>query len=85
MYTREEIQETISVHSYSNNQTHKSGPVVLQWRGKSYRITNIGTHHRIREGRVLFHIFSVTDGSTYFKLRFDTETLNWKLLEIATE
>ena len=57
-------------------------PWVVYWRGRRYTITKIGLHHIVREGRVLFHIFSVTDGTTFFRLRFDTETLGWKLLEV---
>lgn len=85
MYILETLQEPVSVHSFSNATTKRSGPVTLIWNGKTYRITNIGLHHTVREGRVLYHIFSVTDGSTYFKLKYDTETLRWKLLEVATE
>jgi hypothetical protein len=85
MYSREEIHESISVHSFFNHKTRTSGPVVLYWRGHSYRIVKIGVHHTIWEGRVLIHIFSVTDGSTYFKLKYDTETLAWKLEEVGTE
>ena len=85
MYTREEINEYVSVQSFSNHKTHKSGPVVIYWGNKAYKVTHIGVHHTIREGRVLCHIFSVTDGSMYFKLKYDTETLRWKLEEIATE
>lgn len=57
---------------------------IVHWRGRQYQITKVGLHHATREGRVLFHIFSVTDGTTFFKLKFDTETLGWKLLEIDT-
>lgn len=85
MYSREPIQEAVSVRLFTNHLTHKAGPSVLYWRGKTYRITNIGIHHLVREGRALMHIFSVTDGTTYFKLKFDTESLSWQLVEIGTE
>jgi len=85
MYNREEIQEFISVHSFYNHKTKKAGPVVLYWRDKSFKVLKIGEHHRVREGRVLIHIYSVFDGSTYFKLQLDSETQAWKLLEIGTE
>ncbi len=57
-------------------------PTSLFWRGRRYTMTQVGLHHFFREGRVLIHVFSVTDGTTSFKLQFDSETLGWKLLEV---
>lgn len=54
----------------------------MLWRERQYIITKIGLHHTTREGRTLLHIFSVTDGTTAFKLELNTETLGWKLLEV---
>ncbi len=79
----EEINESISVALWSNHTTNKILPYSLYWQGRRYHITKVGFHHTVHEGRVLTHIFSVTDGTTFFKLRFDTETLLWKLLEVA--
>jgi hypothetical protein len=75
------INESVSVDLLSNHLKKMAYPWVVNWRGRQYRINKIGLHYTEREGRVLYHIFSVTDGTTFFKLRFDTETLNWKLLE----
>ncbi len=78
----EDINESVSVALWSNHTTNKILPYSLYWCGKRYHITTVGFHHTLRAGQVLFHIFSVTDGTTFFKLRFDTETLGWKLLEV---
>ena len=80
----EAINETVSVMLLTNHLQKTVSPSVLSWRGRRYRITNVGLHHTVREGRVLFHYFSVTDGATFFRLRFDTETLGWRLLEVET-
>ncbi|MCX6793981.1 MAG: hypothetical protein NTY06_02645 [Candidatus Gottesmanbacteria bacterium] len=77
------INESVSVALWSNHTTNKIVPYGLYWHGKRYLITTIGFHHTERSGRALFHIFSVTDGTTFFKLRLDTETLGWKLLEVT--
>lgn len=71
----EEIYEQVSVNLLN------STPKVLFWRGRDY-VLQMGFHHTTREGRTLCHVFSVTDGNTFFKLKLDTETLNWKLLEV---
>jgi hypothetical protein len=77
----EVINESVSVDLLSNCLKGKSYPWVVHWRGRRYTITKIGLHYTTRIGSVLMHIFSVTDGTTFFKLKFDTETLGWKLLE----
>ncbi len=78
----ETIDESVSVDLLSNHQRGRAYPWVIHWRGNRYMMTKIGLHHTLREGRILFHLFSVTDGNTYFKLQFNTETLSWRLLEI---
>ncbi len=69
------INEQVSVN-------FMKAPTSLLWRGRRYVITKVGLHHITREGRTLLHIFSVTDGTTSFKLELNSETLSWKLLEI---
>jgi hypothetical protein len=78
----ESIDESVSVALLSNTHTHTVLPYSIQWRGRSYKIQNVGLHHTVREGRVLLHMFSVTDGNTSFRLQFNTETLGWRLLEV---
>lgn len=80
----ESIDEQVSVNLLSNHIKGIASPSSLYWHGRRYTLSQIGFHHTVREGRVLFHIFSMTDGTTFFKLKFDTETLVWKLLEIET-
>jgi hypothetical protein len=58
----------------------------LKWvkrRGRIYKIDTVGYHHTVREGKTLFHIFSVTSNTLFMKLIFNTESLSWKLEEIS--
>lgn len=80
----EAINESVSVNLLFNHIKRSVMPTSLFWRGRRYAITQMGLHHFFREGRVLIHIFSVTDGTTCFRIRLDTETLGWKLLEIES-
>jgi hypothetical protein len=73
----ETINESVSVNLLNKQ------PSSISWRGRRYIISKIGLHYTEHEGRVLTHLFSVTDGTTYFKLTFNTETLLWTLLEVA--
>lgn len=81
----EPINESVSVTLWSNHKTHTTLPYGVYWHGRRYRITTIGMHHTVWEGRRLFHIFSVSDGTTFFKLVLDTETLGWKLVEVESQ
>lgn len=76
------IDESVSVDLLSNHTSGAVYPWVIHWRQNRYIISKVGLHHTTREGRTLYHIFSVSDGNTYFKLRFDTDTLGWRLLEV---
>jgi len=79
----ETINESVSVDLLSNHMTQMAMPWMMKWHGRKYTMTKVGLHYTTREGRTLMHYFSVTDGTSYFKLMFDTETLGWKLLEVA--
>ena len=80
----EHIDERVSVSLLSNHLKGTVGPAVVYWRGRRYTITKVGLRHTLHDGRALCHVFSVTDGDTFFKLQFNTESLHWKLLEIAS-
>lgn len=60
-----------------------SQPKWIKWKNKVYKIEKVGLHHSFREGRVLYHAFSVATKTLFFRLVLDTETLNWRLEEIS--
>ncbi len=78
------IDERVSVNLLSNHMKGTVCPTSFFWHGRRYSITKLGLHHTVHDGRTLVHIFSVTDGISFFKLSLDTETLGWKLLEVDT-
>lgn len=80
----ETIDEAVSVDLLSNHLKRTSYPWAVHWRGKRFHITQVGLHHLVREGSVLHHVFSVSDGNTFLKLQLNTETLAWRLLEVDT-
>ncbi len=79
------VNETVSVALASDQGKKQVFPYALYWRGRHYRLNKVGLHHTLREGRVLLHVFSVSDGNTFFRLVLNTETLTWKLLEVDDE
>jgi hypothetical protein len=56
-------------------------PKYVIWKGRSHTINQIGLHHSFRLGKTLYHIFSVTAGTLFMRLKFDTESLSWILEE----
>ncbi|KKS95454.1 MAG: seg [Microgenomates group bacterium GW2011_GWC1_43_13] len=57
-------------------------PKWVQWKLCIYKIQEVGFHYTLREGRILYHLFSVNTETLYMKLSFNTETLGWRLLEV---
>jgi hypothetical protein len=78
---RETLSDEVSVELLCD--IAKAAPQRLEWRGRSYVIAQTGLHHTYRKGRALIHVFSVTDGSTFFRLELNSETLRWLLKEVA--
>ena len=58
-------------------------PKWLLWEGRLYAVDKVGLHHTYREGRVLYHVFSVATKTLFFRLNLNTETLHWRLEEIS--
>jgi len=76
------INEDVSVSLVFNHHTRVVAPMKVSWRGRVYTVKKVGLHHKFREGRTLIHIFSVITDSSFLRLAFNSETLNWKLEQI---
>ena len=60
-------------------------PRRVVWDRHSYDIKSVNLVHKAREGTVNIFYFSVSDTTNFFKLRLDTETLQWRLVELYTD
>jgi hypothetical protein len=76
------ICSPVSVISSYNHCLKTVNPRKVLWNGKEYLITQTGLHHTYREGRTLFHVFSVTANNIFFRLILNTDNLFWQLDEI---
>lgn len=77
------INEKVSVLTFYN---HLNGSISLKkinWRGRVYSLTQLGYHHKVKEGTKLCHIFSVCNQSLAFRLKLDTDNLHWTLEAIS--
>ena len=55
------------------------------WDRHAYDIRSVNLVHRAREGSINIFYFSVSDANNFFKLRLDTERLEWRLVELYTD
>jgi hypothetical protein len=68
--------------------THKSKGVVsvkphwFNWNGKRYKVDTLGLYHPEKRGTKRIHVFSFSAGGTAFRTELDSETLEWKLVEV---
>jgi len=79
----QQIFEKVSVITSYNHEKNQAIPYKIRWRLREYFIKKLSYHHKMRQGRDLFHIFHVTDGNLDFKLHFNTEDLTWILEEVS--
>lgn len=79
----ETLDEKISVVSIYNKEKGRTTPYKMRWRFRDVVFSEVTYHHVIREGRQVFHVFHVTDGTMDFRLHLDTYGLHWKLMEVS--
>jgi hypothetical protein len=79
----QQVKVPVSVISKFDHHHRKTYPTQVVWEGKNYLIKKIGLHHTYRQGRTLYHVFSVASATIFFKLVLNTETLSWTLEEIS--
>jgi len=79
----QKISSLVSVSFTFDSQKKKAFPKALVWNGRLYPVVKVGLHHTYREGRTLYHVFSVVSKTLFFRLVLNTENLHWILAEIS--
>ncbi|OGM20028.1 hypothetical protein A2863_02415 [Candidatus Woesebacteria bacterium RIFCSPHIGHO2_01_FULL_38_9b] len=79
----EKISAPVSVSLSFDSTKRKVIPRWLVWNGRLYPVVKIGLHHTFRQGRTLFHVFSVASKTLFFRLVLNTDNLHWRLEEIS--
>lgn len=60
-------------------------PTCVKWGTKQYPMERVNLVHSTREGETRVFYFSISDNTTFMKLRLDTQSLEWRLVEIYSE
>lgn len=79
----QKIKVPVSVDLCFDHRQRRVFPKNIFWEGRDYPILKIGLHHTYREGKTLFHVFSVVSKNLFFRLNLNTDNLFWTLEEIA--
>lgn len=79
----QKISEPVSVNLNSDHINHTVFPESVLWNNRLYKVDKVGLRHSYREGRILYHVFSVTAKTLFLRLSLNTENLSWKLEEIS--
>ncbi len=74
------INEIIEVFVTFNGSLVR--PKAIRWRGRVIKIDSVNLVHSFRDGRKKLYTFAVSNRVAAYKLLFDSETLEWRLLEL---
>ena len=77
------INTLVSVGLVFDHKTMKVYPKWISWNNRTCMVEKVGLHHTYREGRTLFHVFSVCTKELFFRLVLNSETLHWRLEELT--
>lgn len=77
------VSVPVSINYTYDAKKRRAIPRKLLWEGRVYTIKQIGHHHTFRQGRTLFHVFSVDTDTLFFRIVCNTDTLGWTLEEYS--
>lgn len=72
-----EILEPINVWVLFQNA--KPHPHLFFWKDRPIKVDKVNLVHTSKDGASLFYHFSVSSGSNFYRLRFDTKNMKWFL------
>jgi len=77
----EKISESVEVLAAFRKD--RAEPVTFKWRNRYYQIKKVNMVHAERKGREKITYFSVSDDANAYRLSFSSETMKWRLEEMA--
>ncbi len=79
----QKVSTSVSVGFVFDHKTMRTFPKWIIWNKRVYQIIKVGLHHKFRQGRNLYHVFSVSSKNLFFRLVLNTQNLHWRLEEIS--
>lgn len=89
----EQINEPIEViakfallrQGFGGQAGNQTIPVKFLWHDREILVKKVNLVYSSFVGRTKFYYFAVSDSANYFKLQFNTESLQWTLVETYVE
>jgi hypothetical protein len=78
-----EVFQKVTVISLYDHENSTIKPCKFKWAGSIKTINKIGYYHKRKVGKIIFHVFDVTDGVLAYRLVCNSENLHWMLEEVA--
>lgn len=83
MSVHELLNEPVDVRvEFSGKRIH---PTHVHWGKRTYVMKKVNLVHGTNEGEKRIYYFSVSDDTSFMKLRLDTGTLEWRIVEFYSE
>ena len=79
----QKVSLPVSVVLSFDHKTRSVCPRIILWEGRRFTVDRLGYHHTYRQGKTLFHVFSVAASGNFFRLVLDTANLFWRLEEVS--
>ncbi|HEX8923388.1 MAG TPA: hypothetical protein VF828_01495 [Patescibacteria group bacterium] len=79
----QKLSTPVSVVLNFDHRRRLAAPELVVWEGRDYPVVKVGFHHSFRQGRTLYHVFSVVSQSVFFRLVLNTDNLFWTLEEVS--
>ena len=73
----------VAFYFKNTGQRLKCFPKRIEYDSHRVDFTETGLIHPVQKGHKLVHVFDMTDGNADYRLEFDAQNLDWKLVSIA--
>lgn len=70
-----QISESINVWVFFKGNLIQ--PHTFFWKSRQIKIEKVNLVHTSKEGSNIFYHFSVSSGGNFYRLKFDSQKLNW--------
>lgn len=81
-----EVNRDVNIVAYyfhNRGNRLKCFPKKMEYDGRNVVFTETGLRYPTKKGQKMVHVFDMTDGQADYRLEFDAEVLDWKLVRVS--
>lgn len=83
MNKRDIINEQVAITSLGFYKNLESYPKRMEYRGRTYNFIEMGLKCLVRQGEKIAQVMSLSDGVSWYQLKYDQSSSSWTLLAIT--